>query len=110
MRPATRAYRAGIVADGTEPLLLHTRDENAAVTFVIVHCRGYADLSACLESIEQCETPSDVLVIDHAFSAERLKALAQRFAWVRFIAEPSNPGFAAAVNRGSATAPRPTSP
>ena len=77
-----------------------THETNAAVTFVIVHCRGYADLSACLESIEQCETPSDVLVIDHAFSAERLTPLAQRFAWARFIAEPGNPGFAAAVNRG----------
>lgn len=44
--------------------------------------------------------PSGVIVIDHAFSADRLKAIAQRFAWARFIAEPGNPGFAAAVNRG----------
>jgi GT2 family glycosyltransferase len=78
----------------------HASHETNAATFVIVHCRGYADLAACLESIEQCETPSDVIVIDHACSAERLKPIAQRFAWVRFIAESGNPGFAAAVNRG----------
>lgn len=65
-----------------------------------MHCRGYADLATCLESIERYETPGDVVVIDHAFSADRLRAIELRFAWVRFIAEPGNPGFAAAVNRG----------
>lgn len=93
------AARAAIVAGfslGHSP-----RDEtNVAATFVIVHCRGYADLSVCLESIEACETPRDVIVIDHLSTAERLTPLAQRFAWARFIAEPGNPGFAAAVNRG----------
>ena len=32
--------------------------------------------------------------------AERLTPIAQRFPWARFIAEPDNPGFATAVNRG----------
>jgi N-acetylglucosaminyl-diphospho-decaprenol L-rhamnosyltransferase len=80
------------------------RETNATATFVIVHCRGYTDLSACLESIESYEAPRerpcDVIVIDHRSSAERLAPIAQRFAWARFIAEPGNPGFAAAVNRG----------
>lgn len=95
MRPPSRRH----LVPGLE-LDLHPSRETNTAAFVIVHCRGYADLSTCLESIEQCEIPTDVVVIDHLFSAERLKTIAQRFAWVRFIAEPGNPGFAAAVNRG----------
>jgi GT2 family glycosyltransferase len=96
MRPAAQAALAAELE-----LRSHTAHAtDATATFVIVHWRGYTDLSVCLESIESCETPRDVIVIDHASSAERLAPIAQRFSWARFIAEPGNPGFAAAVNRG----------
>lgn len=69
-------------------------------TIVIVHYRSYADLSACLESIEAWESARDVVVIDHATVPGRLQSLEQRFPWVTFVREPGNPGFAVGVNRG----------
>lgn len=65
----------------------------------IVHYRSYRDLAACLESIATFEPALPVVVVDHASDPKQLLVFRSRFASVRFLDTPANPGFAAGANR-----------
>jgi GT2 family glycosyltransferase len=86
---------------------LHPADAASLVrvSILIVNYRAYAELSACLESLERFRSADlEVILIDHAGEQADAGRLRQRFPWIQWIAVPDNPGFAAGVNRAARAA------
>ena len=73
---------------------------DASVTVVIVNYRSYAELGACLESLERSTAPVRTIVVDQQSDAACAAAIGHRFPSVRLIQQEANTGFAAGVNRG----------
>ena len=71
---------------------------------VVTHCSG-STIDSCLERLRVAEGVVAIRVVDNASEDDTL-AIVQRHAIadprVRFIANPDNPGFAAACNQGAA--------
>ena len=79
------------------------QDNTATAVIVVAHDHA-ATLPACLDAVAALNPPpAEVVVIDNA-SGDGSAAIAEgrAAAGVRLIREPSNTGFAAAVNRGLA--------
>jgi GT2 family glycosyltransferase len=77
-----------------------------AASVLIVSYRAYAELTACLESLQRFISDDDVevIVVDHSSEPGAARALRERFPSVTLIEEPHNPGFAAGVNRAARSA------
>lgn len=75
---------------------------DARVSVVVVNYRTYAELDACLRSLERgAGVPYEIIVVDNASNAEQLAAVAARHTTACFVSRSDNPGFAAAVNDGA---------
>jgi GT2 family glycosyltransferase len=85
----------------TNPSLLSVPPDEA-LSVVIVNYQAYDALTTCLESLEPSLGSIAVVVVDHESNAAAAGKLERRFPWVRLVAVPDNPGFAAGVNRGVA--------
>lgn len=88
------ASRGGVTADED------SRDAGVRVSVVIPTYRGGPTLRSCLASLAaQASASFDVTVVDDA-PDPRTAALVREFQGVRYLSNPRNLGFAAAVNRG----------
>ena len=74
--------------------------ERLIVTAIVVTWNSAATLERCLNGIAAQTLPCELIVVDNASTDESV-AIAKPFA-VKLIANPSNRGFAAAVNQGIA--------
>jgi GT2 family glycosyltransferase len=74
---------------------------NPTVSIVIVHWRTPALLASCLESIKADSDAGkfDIHVVDNASEDEALKILAERFPYVKVLANEKNVGFSRACNQ-----------
>ncbi len=94
-RVAAQRGRRSVVF--TEPATLD-------VSVVIVSYRSREHLPACLASVHASMEASglrgEVIVVDNASPDGTAELVAERFPWVRLVANPVNSGFAAAVNQG----------
>ena len=72
----------------------------SGLSAVIVNYLAYEPLADCLASLAPFVSSSEIVVVDHHSQADSLARLRERFANVKFIPLPDNPGFAAGVNRG----------
>jgi GT2 family glycosyltransferase len=70
-------------------------------TVVIVNYRAYAELEACLASVERGITAVDTVVVDQQSDAIAAARIAARFPHVTIIPLECNTGFAAGINRGA---------
>lgn len=73
----------------------------ASVAVVIVNYQGYADLRACLASLDVSGPGVEVVVVDHASHPEAASAIAAEFPSIHLLRVAGNEGFAAGVNRGA---------
>src|SRR4029450_6122323 len=83
------------------------------VTVVVLNWNGAHLLPDCLVGLAAQDLPEGqmaVWVVDNASSDGSLELLADRFPWVRAIANGSNDGFAGGQNRGLPGAPPPFAP
>jgi GT2 family glycosyltransferase len=72
------------------------------VSILIVNFRAYAELTACLNSLQSSlSNDLEVIVVDHATDSSAANQLRDLFPWIHLIADRANPGFAAGVNRAS---------
>lgn len=69
----------------------------ARVAIVIVTYNSGAEIGGCLQALQR-EPDTEILVVDNASADNTLEVV--RSAGVRLIANPTNRGFAAAVNQG----------
>jgi GT2 family glycosyltransferase len=76
--------------------------ENTAYTVIVVTHDHAGTLPACLDAVVALEPPSDdIVVVDNASADGSPEIAAARSdSGVRLLREPTNTGFAAAVNRG----------
>lgn len=77
----------------------------APFTIVIVNFNSGAHLGACLRSVADCAQGADTIVVDNASSDGSEQAAPA--AGVTLVRNPSNVGFAAAVNQGVAASMSP---
>ena len=76
--------------------------EPVVVSILIVNFRAYAELTACLNSLQSSlSNDLEVIVVDHATDSSAANELRDLFPWIHLIADRANPGFAAGVNRAS---------
>jgi GT2 family glycosyltransferase len=76
-----------------------TGASRVSVLVVSHNCLG--PLVTCLASLEEerDSVPIEVILVDNASSDGTVKAVSQRFSWVRVIGNPGNTGFAHAANQ-----------
>ncbi len=74
------------------------------VSVLIVSWNSRDLLRRCLRSLES--TPVDVIVVDNGSTDASADLVSREFPTVRLVREPTNRGFAAAVNRGRRDAER----
>ena len=75
------------------------------VSVVIVNYKAYAELAACLDSLQPFMTgETEAVVVDHASEPGQAARIKQAFLWAQVLDVPENPGFAAGVNRAARTA------
>jgi GT2 family glycosyltransferase len=75
------------------------------VSVLIVNYRAYEELASCLDSLRHYLSDDlEVIVVDHASEAAGVDSILTRFPWVQLIPQPTNPGFAAGVNRAGRAA------
>jgi colanic acid biosynthesis glycosyl transferase WcaI len=76
------------------------RTEHAVVSVLIVSFKCWPVLESCLVSIENegSALPLEVIVVDNASQDDTVASVAERFPWVRIIANHDNVGFAHAAN------------
>src|ERR1041385_8846717 len=67
------------------------------VAIVVVTYNSALQIGSCLDSLQSVEDV-EIVVVDNASSDSTLKEVERRR--VRFIANPTNAGFAAAMNQG----------
>ena len=73
-------------------------DQLPSVSVLIVNYRSYAELRACLQSIERIEPDAEVVVVDWSSHAPDAARLRLDHPGVRLLAETGNRGFGAGVN------------
>ncbi len=72
-----------------------------SVSVIIPNWNGADHLVDCLDSLKlQCQTDTEVVVVDNASSDNSIALLEQGYPWVRLIKLDANHGFSAAVNAG----------
>lgn len=70
-------------------------------SIIIVNFRAYADLWACLRSLEAEHAPAfEIIVVDQAPALKELARIRHEFPRVKFVESRENRGFAAGVNLG----------
>lgn len=75
------------------------------VSVLIVNYRAYAELIACLESLQRFPgNDFEVIVVDHSGVPSEAARVSRTFPRIRWIAVAENPGFAAGVNRAARAA------
>lgn len=77
----------------------------AAITAVVVTYRSAASIEACLQRLRAADGIGQVRVVDNASDDDTLSIVQRHAAGdarIHFIANPDNPGFAAACNQGAA--------
>ncbi|MCX7623748.1 MAG: glycosyltransferase [Thermomicrobium sp.] len=91
------ARRARRVVELAEPATLD-------VSVVVVSYRSREHLSGCLDSVraslEASGLAGEVIVVDNGSPDGTAGLIAERYPWVRLVANPVNRGFAAAANQG----------
>lgn len=79
--------------------------DRCRISILLVNYRAYAELTACLGSLETHGSAAlDIIVVDHASEANAAAKLRQQFPRVNVIGVAENPGFAAGVNRAARAA------
>lgn len=82
----------------------------AGIAVVVVACNSEETIDECLLRLRRSQAVAAIRVVDNA-SRDATLDIVQRHALadarVRFIANPDNPGFAAACNQGAATVDAP---
>ena len=74
-----------------------------SVSVILVNLDGAEHLPDCLDSVRAQDYPRerlDVIVVDNGSTDGSLEMLADRYPWVRVLAQGTNTGFAPAVNTG----------
>lgn len=83
---------------------------NHAIAAVVVTFQSGSTLDACLQRLRDARDIAEIRVVDNGSSDDTVEILhrhASHDARVRFIANPDNPGFAAANNQGVAASRSP---
>ncbi|MBV8559749.1 MAG: glycosyltransferase, partial [Acidimicrobiia bacterium] len=78
-------------------------DAPPSVSVILVNLDGAEHLPDCLDSLRAQDYPRerlDVIVVDNGSTDGSLEMLADRYPWVRVLAQGTNTGFAPAVNTG----------
>ena len=79
--------------------------DRCRVAILLVNFRAYAELTACLQSLERFVADDlEVIVVDHATESVAASHLIAAIPWIRLIATAENPGFASGVNRAARAA------
>lgn len=72
------------------------------VSVLIVNYRAYAELAACLDSLERFRTDDvEVIVVDHSSDAASAASLREKYPAIHLVEVALNPGFASGVNRAA---------
>ncbi|GAB3059306.1 glycosyltransferase family 2 protein [Stenotrophomonas tumulicola] len=83
---------------------------NHAIVAVVVTFQSGSTIDACLQRLRDARDIAEIRVVDNGSSDDTVEVLqrhASHDARVRFIANPDNPGFAAANNQGVAASQSP---
>jgi len=93
-REATTSAGAGVS--------LTRYDPECPVSVIVVNCNGRDHLEVCLSSLlRQTLQPVEVIVVDNGSNDGSVAFVRERFgAAIRLIANPTNPGYGAALNTG----------
>jgi GT2 family glycosyltransferase len=78
------------------------------VAIVILNYNGLHHLEGCFSSLRALDYPEDryeVVLVDNGSSDGSVEALAERWPWVRAIANERNVGFSAGCNQGAHASP-----
>ena len=74
------------------------------VTVIVLNYNGRHHLEGCFSSLAELDYPKeklDVLLIDNGSEDGSAAEMRERHAWVRFVANPTNAGFAGGCNQGA---------
>jgi GT2 family glycosyltransferase len=71
----------------------------AAVPVMILNWNGWADTSACLDSLRVCPDVENVWLVDNGSSVDRTAEVRDRYPEVRIVRWPENYGFAGGYGR-----------
>lgn len=78
---------------------------NQAIVAVVVTYQSSSTIDACIQRLREARDIAEIRVVDNASTDDTVEILqrhASHDARIRFIANPDNPGFAAANNQGVA--------
>ena len=82
------------------------RRPTRSVTVILVNLNGADHLGPCLDSLKEQDYPADlfqVVVVDNGSTDGSRELLADRYPWVKLLAQDTNLGFAPAVNLAAET-------